>query len=134
LINDKSPNISDRVFGEELNKLINGEPGRTGLRGKYPEGVKWASFVPELTKEKYLEMPESIKKMIPGKFHTWQKPVIYTPILFAYQAIEGDFINMNELSNQEKLGLSLNADFDSEYFNKAYDLAIKYFYTLHLSI
>lgn len=99
---------------------INGESGRLGIRTRHPEGVYWASYASEFILEKYNHLPEELKSIIPAGLNNWQKPVVYLPVILAYQSTESRFIKINELSPETLLGIKLNMDFDRTYFDDVY--------------
>jgi hypothetical protein len=103
-----------------VNSDINGEEGRLGIRTRHPEGVYWASYAGEFILEKLKQLPEELKNIIPIGLHSWQKPVVYLPVILGYQSINSRFIKVNELSPEILLGIKLNIDFDKTYFDDVY--------------
>jgi len=99
---------------------INGENGRLGVRTRHPEGVHWASYASEFIQEKFNQLPDELKRIIPAGLNNWQKPVVYLPVILAYQSINSWFIQIKELSPETLLGIKLNMDFDRTYFDDVY--------------
>jgi hypothetical protein len=64
---------------------------------------------------------------------SWQKPVIYLPIILAYHSAVGNFLNPNEVSAEVLLGFKLNMDFDRQYFDDIYDSVQGYCYSESLN-
>src|SRR5690606_2950544 len=91
------------VFGQEQQTIsiqlltlliytdINGESGRLGIRTRHPEEVFWASYAGEFIVEKFRKLPEELRSIIPDGLHSWQKPVVYLPVVLAYQSINSRF-------------------------------------------
>lgn len=101
---------------------INGESGSLGIRTRHPEGVFWASYVGDFILEKFKQLPEELKRIIPVGLHGWQKPVVYLPIILAYQSVKGRIIKVNELTPEILLGIKLNMEFDRTYFDGVYSI------------
>lgn len=127
--------VKGTEFRSSLEKLINGDFKKRiiGLRARNGHGTPWASYSSEFIKSKYLLLPESVKELIPAQFPDWQKPAIYTPIILAYHSIYGDLILPEEMDKQIELGLLLNSEFDVDYFEQAYKISQKYFYSNFLN-
>ncbi|XOV94586.1 MAG: STY4851/ECs_5259 family protein [Bacteroidota bacterium] len=121
--------ISEKDFILSLTGMINGD-GNAGLRIKHGEGTgKWPTLASDYIKEKYKLMPNYYRSIIPGQFANWQKPVIYLPVIMAYQSVYGNMINQTELDPKTKLSLWLTAEFDQDYFKSAFDLCQSFFYS-----
>ena len=122
-------NRTEFEFIRALKSLINGD-GNNGLRVRHTDGTgKWPTMASDYIKEKYKQLSDNYRSIIPGQFWDWQKPVIYLPVIMAYQSVYGSFINHTELDARTKLGLWLTADFDQGYFKSAFDLCQSLFYS-----
>lgn len=120
LLNQNPQNIPIQVLEYLINSPINGEQGRLGVRARHPDGVYWSSYVGDFIVDKFSQLPEELKSILPLGLRSWQKPVIYLPVILAYHSVNGRLIKAIELNPEILLGFKLNMDFDKEYFDDVY--------------
>uniref|UniRef100_UPI0040473F22 STY4851/ECs_5259 family protein n=1 Tax=Algoriphagus sp. TaxID=1872435 RepID=UPI0040473F22 len=122
LLNKVTGPISVQLIASLLKMKINGQEGTTGVRTRHrhPEGEHWASFAGGFIDLKYRQLPDELKNILPDGLHSWQKPVVYLPIILAYHSIHGRFIRVQELNPEVLLGIKLNMDFDQTYFDDVF--------------
>lgn len=120
LLNQNPQAISVPLLGFLMNSDINGEEGKLGIRTRNPDGVYWASYVGEFIIEKFKQLPEDLKNILPNGLLEWQKPVIYLPVIMAYHSVNRNLIKALEFNPEILLGIKLNMDFDKTYFDDVY--------------
>ncbi|GHB49074.1 hypothetical protein GCM10008106_32310 [Mongoliitalea lutea] len=120
LLNEDSQSINLTLLSYLLNIDVNGGEGRQGIRARHPDGVYWASYAREFILDKFKQLPKDLKDVFPSGLANWQKPVLYLPVILAYQSMNSRFIKVYELSPEILLGIKLNIDFDRDYFDDVY--------------
>jgi hypothetical protein len=120
LFNEATGPIPVQLIVSLLNWKINGQEGGPGVRTRHPEGEHWASFAGGFIDLKFRQLPDELRNILPDGLHSWQKPVVYLPIILAYHSINGGFIQVQELNPEVLLGIKLNMDFDKTYFDDAF--------------
>lgn len=129
ILNGLTSNSNTTQYQGSLSSLINGD-GSSGLRLRHSEGTgKWPNIVSDFIMEKFKQLPDEARAIIPGQFPNFQKPVIYLPVIIAYQFAKGNFIDQSKIDEKTKLGLMLTAEFDEDYFRQAYHLSQIFFYS-----
>jgi hypothetical protein len=120
LFNEITGSIPIQLIASLLQMKINGQEGSPGVRTRHPEGEHWASFAAGFIDLKFRQLPDELRNILPDGLHSWQKPVVYLPIILAYHSINGRFIRVQELNPEVLLGIKLNMDFDQTYFDDVF--------------
>jgi hypothetical protein len=118
--NSEHQTINIQLLNFLLSNDINGESGKLGVRARHSGGVFWASYASDFLVEKFNLLPEDLKNALPRVLPNWQKPVVYLPVILAYQSVNSSFIKLYDLEPEIILGIKLNMDFDREYFDDVY--------------
>jgi hypothetical protein len=118
--NHEHQTINIQLLTFLLSNDINGENGKLGVRARHSGDVFWASYAGDFVVEKFNLLPEDLKSALPKGLPLWQKPVIYLPVILAYQSVNSSFIKLYDLEPEVMLGIKLNMDFDREYFDDVY--------------
>lgn len=118
--NSEHQTINTQLLTFLLSNDINGENGKLGVRARHSGGVFWASYAADFVAEKFNLLPVDLKNALPRVLPNWQKPVIYLPVILAYQSVNSNFIKLYDLEPEVILGIKLNMDFDREYFDDVY--------------
>ncbi|MEB2777480.1 STY4851/ECs_5259 family protein [Algoriphagus sp. D3-2-R+10] len=122
LLNQTPNSFPIQSLKDIFHSVVNGGAGKLGVRARNPQGVYWASFVGNFIVEKFTQLPEELRSILPDGLHGWQKPVIYLPVILAFHSVNGRLINAQELNPEILLGFKLNMDFDKEYFDDVYSM------------
>jgi hypothetical protein len=129
LFNQTPNNFSIQSLKDIVQSVVNGGAGKLGVRARNPQGVFWASFVGSFIIEKFTQLPEELRSILPDGLHGWQKPVIYLPVILAFHSVNGRLINPQELNPEILLGFKLNMDFDKVYFDDVYSMVQGFCFT-----
>lgn len=120
LFNEITGSIPIQLITSLLQMKINGQEGSPGVRTRHPEGEHWSSFAAGFIDLKFRQLPDELRHILPAGLHSWQRPVVYLPIILAYHSINGRFIRVQELNPEVLLGIKLNMDFDQTYFDDVF--------------
>lgn len=112
-------NLPNIILQDLINVDINGSDGNLGLRSRHPEGL-WSNYASDFINQKFWELPNDLKEIIPHIHQEFQKPVVFLPVILAYHSVHGKHIMVRELTPEILLGFKLNMDFDKTYFDDVY--------------